>query len=248
MRRSTLPALTACLAGAGLLLAAAAAPAQAPPPAAASVTLDRTCYAPGDTITQTGRGFTPNAQVLETVTLLPPGGGSALGTLSATHTADAAGNYTAQMRAPRLARASDRTEIAGSAFTDQATVPPGGANPPLGPTVVWTLSAWDIRIAQWANRTADPARSMTIDTFGWTVDGPTLYAHYYRGTRHVRTVRLGALTGACGNLRKRVRQFPFRRVKAGEWRVFFSGTAVLDKQRDDWLRRTVIVPRSKATA
>jgi hypothetical protein len=37
-------------------------------------------------------------------------------------------------------------------------------------------------------------------------------------------------------------------VKAGEWRVFFSATAVLDKQHDDWLRRTVVVPRSKATA
>ena len=60
--------------------------------------------------------------------------------------------------------------------------------------------------------------------------------------------RFGALTGACGDLRKTVPQFPFARVKAGEWRVFFSTTAVLDKRNDNWLRRTVTVPRSKATA
>ena len=55
-------------------------------------------------------------------------------------------------------------------------------------------------------------------------------------------------TGSCGNLKTQVRQFPFRGVKAGQWRIFFSDTAVLDKQRDDWIRRTVTVPRSKATA
>jgi hypothetical protein len=30
--------------------------------------------------------------------------------------------------------------------------------------------------------------------------------------------------------------------------MFFSATAVLDKQNDNWLRRTVTVPRSKAIA
>jgi hypothetical protein len=105
-----------------------------------------------------------------------------------------------------------------------------------------------VRIPEWAPGAADPARSMTIDTFGWTSGGSALYAHYYRGTTRIRTVRIGALTGECGNLRRTVRQFPFRGVRAGEWRVFFSATAVLDKQRDDFIRRTVVVPRSKATA
>lgn len=85
-------------------------------------------------------------------------------------------------------------------------------------------------------------------SFGWATTGSSLYAHYYRGTTRIRTVRIGALTGACGDLRKTVRQFPFRGVKAGQWRIFFSATAVLDKRNDDWLRRTVTVPRSKATA
>ena len=89
---------------------------------------------------------------------------------------------------------------------------------------------------------------MTIDTYGWTADGDTLYAHYYSGTTHVRTARIGAVTGPCGDLPKTVRQFPFRRVRAGQWRVFFSATRVLDKQRDNWIRRTIVVPRRGATA
>jgi hypothetical protein len=256
MKRSTLPALSACVLGAGLAIAAAA-PGGAqtpPPPTGASVTLDRTCYAPGDAITETARGFTPNAQVLETLALLPTSGGTTpLDIFSATHTADAAGNFTARLRAPRLARDSDRREIAGSVFTDQTPPPapaPGTppAEPPLGPTVVWTLSAWDVDIPQWESRRADPARKMTVDAFGWTVTGRSLYAHYYRGTTRIRSVRIGALTGQCGDLRRTVPQFPFKRVKAGEWRIFFSATAILDKGTDDWVRRTVIVPRSKATA
>jgi hypothetical protein len=212
------------------------------------VTLDRTCYAPGDPITQTARGFTPGAEVLETLALLPTRGGSALATLTATHAADATGAFTARMRAPRLARDTDRRELAGSAWTEQTAAPDPAAPPPLGPTATWTLSAWDLVIPQWAGGHADPGRSMTIDTFGWTVAGRTLYAHYYRGTTRIRTVRIGALTGPCGDLRRTVRQFPFRGVKAGEWRIFFSATPVLDKRNDDWLRRTVTVPRAKATA
>ena len=243
MKRST--HVSACLLGAAALLPATAATAQAPQPA---VSFDRTCYAPGDAVAETGRGFTPNAQILQVLALLTPGGGTLLGTLSATHTADAAGTFNDRIRAPRLRRARDRTETAASVFTDQAAPPPADPNALPGPAVIWTLSARDVRVAQWSARTADPARSMTIDAFGWTSAGSALYAHYYRGTARVRSVRIGALTGACGNLRRQVRQFPFRGVRAGEWRVFFSATAVLDKANDAFVRRTVVVPRSKATA
>jgi hypothetical protein len=246
MRRRSLHALPAVVAGAGLALATAA-PAQTPP-SAAGVTFDRTCYSPGEAMTQTGHGFTPNAQVLELAALLAPNGGDPLRTLSATLTADASGAFAVRLRAPNLVRPSDRTEQGASVFTDQTPAAPGAAPPPIGPTVLWTLSAWDVKVAQWSGATADPRRSMVLDTYGWTSAGSTLYAHYYRGTTRIRSVRIGALTGPCGNLRKTVRQFPFRGVRAGQWRVFFSATAVLDKQRDDFIRRTVVVPRSKATA
>jgi hypothetical protein len=249
MKRSTLPALSAFVLAA---VAAAPAAAQAPPPPtpAPSVAVDRTCYAPGDPITETARGFTPNARILETFAMFPTSGATdPLRVLGAVHTADAAGGYVDRLRAPQLARSADRREIVGAVLTDQSVPePPPGTPTPDPPTVGWLLSAWDLVIPQWADRIADPARSMTIDTFGWTVAGRTLYAHYYRGTTRIRTVRIGALTGPCGDLRRTVRQFPFARVKAGEWRIFFSATAVLDKRSDDWLRRTVTVPRAKATA
>jgi hypothetical protein len=137
MKRSTLPALPACVLGAGLAFAAAA-PAQAPPPAAPAVTLDRTCYAPGDAITQAGHGFTPGAEVLETLSLLPPDGApNPLAVLSATRVADAAGNFAMQIRAPELARDADRREIAGSASTS----PPSGRHEAVDPACPARLRA-----------------------------------------------------------------------------------------------------------
>jgi hypothetical protein len=232
------------------VVAAAQAPTPTPstavPPTAAAA-LDRTCYAPGDPIVQTGHGFGPNAQLLQIAGFTAPGGDDVLRALSATITTDAAGNFRAVFRAPQLARATDRTEDAVSLFTDPSALDNPTAQPP-GPVVAWTLSARDVKVAQWANRSADPARSMSVDAFGWTRGHANLYAHYYRGTTRIRSVKLGPLTGACGTLKRTVKQFPFKRVKAGEWRVFFSDTAVLDKTKDPFVRRTVIVPKSKATA
>jgi hypothetical protein len=252
MRRPRIAALSACALGAALVptaLATAQAPPPAPPtsvPPGAAVTFDHTCYAPGDAIRQTGHGFAPNAQVLQLLGLAPFGGGDILRTLSTTVTTDASGNFAIGLRAPQLARPADRREQGLSIFLDPGAL--SGPAPPDGPAVPWTLSGRDVKVAQWASRTADPARSMTVDAYGWTGGHANLYAHYYRGTTRIRSVKLGALTGVCGLLKKQVRQFPFRGVKAGEWRVFFSDTAVLDKATDHWVRRTVVVPRAKATA
>jgi hypothetical protein len=224
---------------AAFLTCAATAAAQTTPSGPA-VAFDRSCYAPGDAITEHGQGFSPGGDVLETVSLLSDL--NPVATLNAQQTADASGNFTAMLRAPRLAKASDRSEIALSAFTDQAT------GSPTGPSVTqWTLSAWDMKITQWRNRIADPSKSMSIDTYGWTTAGSNLYAHYFRGTTRVKTVKIGALTGECGNLKRRVRQFPFKRVKAGRWQVLFSATAALNKERDSFIRRVVTVPKSKAS-
>jgi hypothetical protein len=56
------------------------------------------------------------------------------------------------------------------------------------------------------------------------------------------------IASGAGSVRRQVRQFPFRGVRAGEWRVSFGATPVLDKENDAFIRRTVLVPRSKATA
>ena len=135
----------------------------------------------------------------------------------------------------------DRDEGVFGTFTDQA-------NTSTFQTAQWTLSDWALQIKEWAGHAAKPGRQMTIDTYGWTTESGTLYAHYYRGSTHLKSVRIGATTGACGNLKKKIPQFPFKKVKAGEYTLYVSRTASLDKVNDSWLRMKVRVPKSAATA
>ena len=217
------------------LFAAVAALAVPGAAQAADVHLDRSCYSPGDVVTETGSGFSPGAGVLEMLSL-------GTRTLQAPMvTTDDQGAFNRQLRAPDLGNDVARQEMAFASFTDQA-------NPSTPVLAQWTLSAWDVSIKEWAGHVAHPGRSMTVDTYGWTTASGPLYAHYYRGTTHIKTTRIGTTTGPCGNLRKRVPQFPFKRVKAGRWSVFFSPTQALDKQHDPWLKTTVTVPRSAATS
>jgi hypothetical protein len=202
------------------------------------VTVDRTCYSPGDTITRTGSGFTPGAQVTESVAFqtdeLPA---ISLGSLSGPSIpANAQGAFKETISAPKIRRPTkDFTERAIDTFTDP--------NNPSKPAVVqWTLSAWEVGIPAW-RRTARVGQPMTVYAYGWTSSGTTLYMHYYLAAKHYKTVRVGRLTGACGNLAKHVEQFPFAHVKRGEWKVFFSTTKALDKQGDAWIAVKVRVPR-----
>lgn len=203
-----------------------------------TVALDRTCFSPGEPIAQVGTGFTAGAEIAESLSLLDPATDEPLRSFFAPPVrADAEGSFKRLIPAPRLARRTDRREPAISAFTDQ-TDPQR-----LWTSVPWTLSAWEVEIDEWARGRANPRGTMVVDTYGWTSAGSTLYAHYYRGRAHVRDVRLGALRGACGDLRKRVRQFPFRGDHAGRWKVFFSATRKLDRRDDAWIAYGVRVSR-----
>jgi hypothetical protein len=233
-------AAAAMLALAAPSLAAAQVPPTPPPPPAtpAAVTLDATCYTPGDPVTASGSGFTPGSQVSETLALLS--GTNPLGTLMApVITVGPDGTFKRSLKAPDLMSKIDRRETAMSAFADQAD--------PQGKSafVQWTLSRWDLNIPEWNNsRIAQPRRKMTVDAIGWTSLGPTLYAHYFRGQTKVKSVKLGALTGDCKDLKTRVRQFPFKNVKPGRWTVYFSTTAVFDKGRDAYGFYRTRVPKS----
>jgi hypothetical protein len=195
--------------------------------AAPEVRLDRACYSPQEAITQSGSGFTPGAEVYESLTLADPKTGRPLwrGTAGPV-IPDSQGAFVNRIAAPRLARRRDRRELAFSSFNDQSDPQNKFA------FVQWTLSAWDIEIAAWARRRGKTRGTMVIDTYGWTSEGPTLYAHYYRGGRLIKVVRVGTLGGPCGDLRKRMRQFPFRGVRPGRWTVYFSATRRLDRRSD----------------
>lgn len=232
----------------GVLLAWAAgamlaAPGQAHGAPGPTVALDRACYSPGEPITQTGSGFGTGSGIAENLSLLDPANDEVLATLLAPPvTTDLEGSFIRRIRAPRLAHRTDRRERAVSTFTDQADP----AN--TWTSVQWTLSSWELEIEEWAAGNVKPGGAMTVDAYGWTSAGSSLYAHYYRGRTPVKHARLGALTGACGDLRRRVRQFPFRRVRPGRWTVFFSTTRKLDKRDDAWISYTVRVPGRSQTA
>lgn len=227
--RRALPALAA--------LAAAAIPTAAH---AAAVSTDRACYSPGELVTETGSGFTPGAAVTESLALVSPATNQFWTLTAPTITTDDQGAFSRKLRAPELQDAGDRQESALGAFADQAD--------PAEPVISrWTLSDWTLRIREWSDHVAKPGRQMTIDTYGWTTESGTLYAHYYRGATHLKSVRVGATTGVCGNLKKQVPQFPFKKVKAGEYTLYLSRTASLDKVHDSWLRMKARVSKSAAT-
>lgn len=228
----------ACAAATLLVLAApSVAAAQVPPATPPAVTLDAKCYTPGDPVAETGSGFAPGSQVSETVSLLA--GTTPLGTLLApVITVGQDGRFARVLKAPDVMRRTDRRETAASAYADQA-------DPTKSAVVQWTLSQWIVNVPEWNNSSiAQPRRKMTVDAAGWTNLGRSLYAHYFRGSTEVKSVKLGALTGDCKDLKTRVRQFPFKNVKPGRWTVYFSTTAVFDKGSDAYGFYRVRVPKS----
>ena len=75
-----------------------------------------------------------------------------------------------------------------------------------------------------------PGRVRTIEASGYLTGKLTsvLYAHYIRPNGTVKTVRVGRLSGACGGLKKRFREFDFRPVAAGTYRVTFDTSPFSD--------------------
>jgi hypothetical protein len=194
-----------------------------------------------------GRGLYPGGQVDLLLQLRGDRGNDILG-LRNPITADPAGGLRVQLGAPSLASSDDRREQVIVSANDRAKI---GAQPPLPPeeqfgVAQFILSDFDATAAAWeSTRRGDPRASTRVTAVGWT-PYRTLWAHYFRGTTRVRSVRIGALTGPCRDLTRTVRQFPFRPVPAGTWRVYFSPSQVFDRQ-GVWVRSPqFVVPRSKA--
>jgi hypothetical protein len=196
-----------------ILAAVAAAVVALPATASGQATLaaNLPCYSPGEGIVFTGSGYTPNAPVEISLA-----GNGQSGFVNAT--ADATGALVHTERAPGLdffGAAPPRVRLQASA-TDHTT--------PAG-TTAFTLSAWDLLVLPWEISTpaqAKPGRVVTLRTYGWTSLRGTLYAHYVRRGRLVHTVPLGRLRGPCGDLTRKMREFPFRPVPAGRYSVQFD--------------------------
>lgn len=216
--------------GAALALGLLGAPAAGAAPA---VAYDRECYNPGQPIIETGSGFTPSSQTVETLTLIDEDAAEILAAFASPPVAvDPLGAFTRGIEAPPLARRADRRELALSAFGDPSVTEPV--------TVQWTLSGWDVAISSRGGRVSRHGR-MHVEAWGWQDRGEALYVHYLRGAKRVRSVRLGALSAPCGDLDVTVRQFPFA-AKPGKWRFYLSTTPRFDP-RAPWVGFRVRLPK-----
>jgi len=206
-----------------LLLLVACAVARAPAAQAATLTVDRGCVRPAQPIGFAATGFAAD----ETVRLL-------LGTeFVDSFAVGADGSFAGRFQAPglgdlpRLSRALTLTNDYGT-------------------TAAANVIVTDVGVAM-KPVTARPATKVTFRPFGF-VEGGTLYAHYaltVSDTVHrlVRTVRLGALQGPCGDGLFKVRQLPLSRPRSGVYEIQFDTSKGYHRQQGVYVERTVFVAR-----
>jgi hypothetical protein len=211
---------------------------------APTVALNQPCYAEESPIVVTGNGYTPGGEVA----LMFAANGK-VGTVVTR--ADSQGAINDTVRSPAL----DDFDIDGRrgelslTANDQARIGSGAPPEEQFAAATFQLTSWGVDVAPWNTdgpARGRPRRSTTFDASGWVGLGDTLYAHYRRNGRTVRSVRIGALTGPCGDLKRRVRQFPFRPVPAGTYRVVFSTSPTYRGTRNASWYRAVVVRREDA--
>ena len=243
---STLPPpITKAARACGLLLTAAlAAPALVA--AAPTVAADLPCYTPGQPIKLGGAGYTPGGDVTLFMQLSGRRGNNLVMPKDPLK-ADAAGGIATSLAAPQLASDSDLRETVTVTANDQARL---AQDPPLPPeetfgVTQFQLSAADVMVRPWFGGRADPRALATFKIVGWE-PFHKVYAHYLLNGKRLKTVLVGSVSGPCGDLTKKLRQFPFRPVPAGRYRIRFTGTPFYDPQ-GFWIGyREVVVPKAKA--
>ena len=181
---------------------------------AATVVADLPCYAPGQRALITGAGYTPNGEVALGFNVIGDQGGRGSSTLLTW--ANGAGAIALRVRTPTIPLLESPATVLLSA-TDQEQAQQGQ---PLLATAHWKISIFNVFVFPWEIGVGDPGRRAQYNASGFTTAvGRTLYAHYVRGGKLLKTVAVGRLKGPCGDLFKRARQFPFRPVPAGVYKI-----------------------------
>jgi hypothetical protein len=175
-------------------VASLAAPAAAQ---AASLTTEpaKPCYRSAETISFLGSGFTP----LGTANLTRDG------VFVSPIPTDATGQFNASLKLQQ----DQGTQIRTYTATD-------ANNPSLSASVPVTVSAVGVGLSP---RTGSVSRRFRIRARGFTT-GDTLWAHIVH-RRSKRLVKVGALTGACHNLRARMRLLT-QNARVGRHRIQFD--------------------------
>ncbi len=210
--------------------------------AAPTLRTDASCYVSGQPIRFTGEGYTAGGEVrLELTTR--SGSGSYDATAGEPTPVDGTGRIDERgFQAPSLAGEEDlRGEVVFTA-RDLARVE---GNAPVQETFATTtvqLSAFAVTLQ--APR-INPRGRWTLRAYGF-IGSKRLWAHYVHKNRRRARVALGAVRGPCGELTRRMRQFPQKTVAPGTWDVYISDSPTLYRTRDgriSWVQVRVRVPR-----
>jgi hypothetical protein len=183
--------------------------------AAPSVSVEKPCYSEGQEMVLSGQGFDPSSELSLDLTLTTQQSG-AHRTETFPESSDASGVFDASFTTPSLMADQDDTEQIDITVSDAQHHAASASS---------KLSIIDAYVAPWESHKANPRKKATFEGWGFgTVGGKKLYAHYVRKGKLRKTVAVGTLTGPCGNISKRMRQFPFRPVKAGTYRIDLDAT------------------------
>jgi hypothetical protein len=198
---------------AGVVALAAPSAASA---ASLSVSPQKACYSSGETVSLMGADFSPLARAKIT------SDGRLLGRLRAD--ANGAFNGSLTVAQNRGKRAKTYTGI-------------DGLDPTMTASTQITVSSVGVTLKP---ENGSPGRVMSVDAHGFTT-GKTLWAHviHRRSKRHVK---LGELTGACGNLETRRRLLP-RRAGVGIHTIQFDTFRRYRADRPVQDRYTIAVSR-----
>ncbi len=198
----------------------AAAPAQAAP----TITTDHECYSVYTPLRISGTGFTPGAAVQLSETWIAPDGSSRFGP-ALTATADAAGTFTYAQELPEIF--VDHLDLNITA-TDAALAAQGATAAEHSAATTVGVSFFGAYYPAWNTDGPAPGRPgfvSDLDVGGYIdSNSRTLFVHYIRRGRLVKTLRVGALSGPCSTLTTRFREFAFRPVSPGTYEVRFDTT------------------------
>jgi hypothetical protein len=168
------------------LAVVAATVALAAPSAASAASLtvspQKRCYSSGESINLLGSGFSPLS------TAMISRGDKVVGPLPTDANGAFNGLLTLAQNRGKRTKTYTATDEVTSTLTASAQITVSSVRVTLSP----------------AN--GAPGRLMTIDAHGFST-GPTLWAHVRRGKSR-RTLKIGALKGACGELKTRRRLLP----------------------------------------
>lgn len=167
---------------------------------AATVSVNAPCYLENEPISASGAGFTPGGPVNFAFD----------GNLSASGTADPAGNFAQPLTAPLLPGTTLQHTFSLAA-QDQT-------NPALAATTPVTVTKLAATVKP---QRAKPTRRVRFSIHGMP-PGKTLYLHYIFHRKQRARVKMGRPKAPCGTLTVRKRFFPIRRPAVGTWTFQFD--------------------------